>query len=57
MESLLTSAEVAEWLKVSQSSLSRWRSAGRGPRAVYLSPASPRYRRVDVQAWLDRMAV
>lgn len=56
MDELLTSTEVAVWLKVSRSSLCRWRQEGRGPRVVWLSGGCPRYRRSDVIAWLDRIA-
>ena len=53
---LMTTAEVAKVLHVNRSTLSRWRSAGVGPRVVWLSPSIPRYRRADVADWLRRMA-
>jgi predicted DNA-binding transcriptional regulator AlpA len=53
---LLTTEEVAKALRVDPSTLSRWRSRGTGPRAVWLSPGSPRYRSEDVSAWLQRAA-
>jgi predicted DNA-binding transcriptional regulator AlpA len=53
---LMTTAEVAELLKVNRSTLSRWRSLGIGPRVTWLSPSIPRYRRADVQDWLRRAA-
>lgn len=53
---MLTSAEVAEALQVSLSTLCHWRARGRGPRVVWLGPATPRYRREDVLAWLERIA-
>jgi predicted DNA-binding transcriptional regulator AlpA len=53
---LLTSREVAVALKVSKSTLCRWRQTGLGPRVTWLSPTCPRYRRSDVDVWLRRMA-
>ena len=54
MSELLTSNEVAEWIRVSPSTLCRWRQAGEGPKVVWLAPTCPRYRRSDVDAWLAR---
>ena len=53
---LLTRREVAEVLRVSQACLSRWARAGTGPRCLWLSPTVPRYRRVDVLAFLSQAA-
>jgi predicted DNA-binding transcriptional regulator AlpA len=53
---LLTTAEVAALLKVSRSTLSRWRSAGAGPRVTWLTANIPRYQRADVVEWLRRAA-
>ncbi|MGY4721648.1 helix-turn-helix transcriptional regulator [Naumannella halotolerans] len=54
---LMTSAEVAKVLKVDRSTLSRWRTAGQGPRVTWLSPSVPRYQRDDVLSWLhDQVA-
>ena len=53
---LWTSREVAEALKVTPSTLCRWRATGKGPRVYWLSPDSPRYRRSDVLAWLEEVA-
>ena len=49
---LLTTAEVAALLKVNRSTLSRWRSAGAGPRVTWLTANIPRYQRDDVIEWL-----
>jgi predicted DNA-binding transcriptional regulator AlpA len=49
---LLTTAEVAALLKVNRSTLSRWRSAGAGPRVTWLTANVPRYQRDDVIEWL-----
>jgi hypothetical protein len=51
---LLTTAEVAALLKVNRSTLSRWRSAGAGPRVTWLTANIPRYQRDDVIEWLRR---
>lgn len=40
---LLLRCEVAEILRVSVSTLSRWSSSGIGPECIYLSEGSPRY--------------
>ena len=49
---LLTTAEVAAVLKVNRSTLSRWRSAGAGPRVTWLTANIPRYQRDDVIEWI-----
>jgi predicted DNA-binding transcriptional regulator AlpA len=56
LAALLTTNEVAELLRVNRSTLSRWRAAGVGPRTVWLSPSTPRYRSADVEDWLGRVA-
>lgn len=55
-EQLLTSEEVAEWMHVSRATLCRWRQTGHGPRVVWLSRVCPRYRRADVEWWLEQVA-
>jgi predicted DNA-binding transcriptional regulator AlpA len=54
---LLTTAEVAALLKVNRPTLSRWRSAGAGPRVTWLTANLPRYQRADVVEWLRQAAV
>jgi predicted site-specific integrase-resolvase len=54
---LLTTAEVAESLRVDPATLSRWRSSGVGPRVRWLSPGIPRYLRDDVAAWLEKTSL
>ncbi len=56
LPTLLTSKEVAAALQVSSATLCRWRQTGHGPRVVWLTPFSPRYRPEDVAAWLARSA-
>lgn len=53
---MLTTREVAQALKVTRSTLCRWRATGKGPKVYWLSPDSPRYRSRDVIAWLERVA-
>lgn len=53
MTPLLTSREVAEILRVSEATLSRWRAARSGPAFVNLSPGMPRYRADDVARWVE----
>jgi excisionase family DNA binding protein len=50
---LLTEAEVAEMLRVSQRTVRRWRNEGSGPPALRVGRRI-RYRRSAVEAWLDR---
>lgn len=56
LPTLLTSAEVAAWLKVNRSTLSRWRTDGVGPRVTWLSGSIPRSQRDHVIAWLRKVA-
>ncbi|WP_435195401.1 helix-turn-helix transcriptional regulator [Streptomyces sp. NRRL F-5630] len=48
---LMDSREIAAYLKVSESTLSRWRSAGQGPPFLRLGGIA-RYRLDAVDAWL-----
>ena len=50
---LLTEAEVAEMLRVSQRTVRRWRNEGTGPPALRIGRRI-RYRRSAVETWLDR---
>lgn len=54
MEEILTSKEVAGWIRVSESTLCRWRQRGMGPQVTWMTPTCPRYRRLDVEQWLAR---
>lgn len=49
---LLTRAEVAELLRVSPTTLSRWGRDGLGPPCRWLAPSSPRYLRSEVESYL-----
>lgn len=51
---LMDSREIAAYLKVSESTLSRWRSAGQGPPFLRLGGIA-RYRIDAVDAWLTSL--
>lgn len=55
-DALMTTDEVAGWLRVSPATLCRWRQCGSGPPALWLARGVPRYRRDDVQQWLNEVA-
>jgi excisionase family DNA binding protein len=52
-DKLLTQQQLADELEVSLRTLERWRQEGTGP-AFILVGRSPRYRRADIDAWLER---
>lgn len=54
-EPLLTSQEVATLLRVSQATLSRWRTQDKGPVWVNLH-GMPRYRRADVSSFIQAVS-
>jgi predicted DNA-binding transcriptional regulator AlpA len=54
---LLTPADAASLVGVSISTLKRMRLRGHGPQALQLTSRTFRYRRAEVEAWLDRQAV
>ena len=51
-DELLTEEELSAELKLSRRTLQRWRTESKGPRWIRVGKA-PRYRRGDVQAWLE----
>lgn len=53
MSAMLTPAQVADRLGVSENTLRNWRKDGTGPRAVFLSVRTIRYPEDDLVAWLD----
>lgn len=55
MEKLMTTAEVAAYLGVSVQTLYTWRWVGHGPRASRVGKHL-RYRRADIESWLDKQA-
>ena len=54
-EALLTPEEIAELLKISVQLLYRWRYERKGPPSFRIG-RYVRYRRVDVERWIDRQA-
>jgi excisionase family DNA binding protein len=53
-EELMTEAAVARLLAVSLSTMKRLRVSGEGPRSIRVGKRAIRYRRSDVDAWLQR---
>lgn len=49
---LLTSKEVAGILAVTEPTLARWRSEGKGPSWIELGHRVPRYRMSDLETWV-----
>ena len=49
--------EAAQYLQVAPSSLKYWRAKGKGPRYIRLESRSVRYRRADLDAWVERCAL
>jgi excisionase family DNA binding protein len=52
-DALLTQQQLADELQVSVRTLERWRQEGSGPAFIQVG-RSPRYRRADVDAWLEQ---
>lgn len=52
-EDLLNEQEVCDWLRIKVATTRKWRLIGRGPKFQRLDGHLVRYRRGDVQAWLD----
>lgn len=50
---LLTDEELAAMLKISLSMVQKWRVLGKGPAFIKIPGGSVRYRRSEVEAWLD----
>lgn len=50
---LLTTAEAAEYLGLKPATLETWRWAGKGPSYLKLHGASVRYRRRDLERWVE----
>lgn len=51
----MTTDELSEFLRIPKATIYRWRQERRGPKAVRVGKHL-RYRRTDVEAWLDRQA-
>lgn len=52
-ERLMSAPEIAEYLGVPLATIYQWRSRQSGPRGIKVGK-HVRYRRADVEAWLDR---
>jgi excisionase family DNA binding protein len=52
MDSLMTIAEVAQYLRVPKDTVYHWRKRGQGPRG-FRTGRYVRFRRSDVDAWLE----
>ena len=50
---VLTTKEAAEFLRVSERTLQRWRDEGRGPRFTEPEPRVIRYLEADLVRWLE----
>lgn len=50
---LLTTRQVADWLGVAPSTIAWFRNSGEGPAYSRLSARNIRYRREDVEAWMN----
>lgn len=51
----MTTDELSEFLQIPRATIYRWRQQGTGPKAVVVGKHL-RWRRSDVDAWLDRQA-
>ena len=56
-ESTLTTIKAARYLGVSEASLRLWRSEGRGPRFFKAGEKLIRYRRADLDSWIESRLV
>src|SRR5690349_21080380 len=54
---LIDQDALCEWIGRSKSTLQSWRRQGRGPRYIRLTLQGIRYRRSDVESWLESQAV
>jgi excisionase family DNA binding protein len=54
---LLTTTDAAEFLGVSRRTLEGWRVKGGGPRFVSVSRGMVRYRRTDLESWIEGRVV
>lgn len=56
MENILTTVEAADYVRLKKPTLERFRLTGEGPKFLKLGGAV-RYRRPDLDAWLDARAI
>ncbi len=55
-DELLTIQQLAELLQVPVATIYRWRHRGEGPRGIRVSGRHVRYRRADVETFLEERA-
>lgn len=53
LENVLTEVKAARYLGISGAALRLWRSEGRGPRHFKAGEKLVRYRRIDLDAWIE----
>jgi excisionase family DNA binding protein len=56
-ESTLTPIKAARYLGISEASLRLWRSEGKGPRYFKAGEKLVRYRRADLDGWIEARLV
>ena len=56
MQELLTVSEVGELLKLSRSRVYAHVAAGRIPKPIHIAPRTPRWRREEIESWIERLA-
>lgn len=56
-ESTLTPIKAARYLGISEASLRLWRSEGKGPRYFRAGEKLVRYRRADLDSWIEARLV
>jgi excisionase family DNA binding protein len=54
-ERLMSERELARYLNLSLRTVQRWRAEGKGPPVLW-AHNRPRYRKAEVDAWLQRRA-
>jgi len=52
-ETLLTTKQVAAYIGLSEYTIARYRLKGTGPKYFYIGKKSVRYKKEDVEIWLD----
>ena len=57
LDRLINEKEVARYIDHSVRALQNWRLRGGGPKFVKVSARSVRYRRRDIEAWIDSHTV
>ncbi len=56
-DSLMTQTEVAHYLCVKPRTLEAWRVRGGGPKYLPISQRCVRYRKIDLDEWIDQHIV